>query len=128
METLTRLNFYLSVWLSIAGGILIFNRPDLIVYDPDGLTGPLRNNLLFAALILSINQLILWFARYSRGSAPEALLMGLLFMLVAGGLEYYGRVNGLPVNKWCSVAAFYVGLSHIAFFWFRSRHLSDENI
>jgi hypothetical protein len=118
--TLIRLNFHLSVWLSIAGGIILFNDPDLIVPDPENLFGPLRNNLLFAALILSVNQLILWFARYSRGSAPEALLMGLLFMLVGGGLEYYGTINGIPMNPLCSMIAFYIGGSHCLFFWLRS--------
>lgn len=120
MPIILKLNFHLSVWLSIAGGILAFNYPDIIVQDPEGLFGPLRNNLLFAALILSLNQLILWFARYSRGSSAEALLVGLLFLLVGGGLEYYGRVNGIPVNHWCSMFTFYVGASHVAYFSVRS--------
>ena len=124
-EKLLRFNFYASVWLSIAGGILIFNNPELIVFDTEDLFGPLRNNLLFAALILSINQLILWFARYSRNATKEALLMGLLFLLVAGGLQYYGRVNGIPVNDWCSIAALYIGLSHVLFFW--SQALSETS-
>jgi len=128
MENLVRFNFYLSVWLSIAGGIVVFNRPELIVADAEDLFGPLRNNLLFAALILSINQLILWFARYSRDSAKEALLMGLLFMLVSGGLQYYGRVNGIPVNEWCSIVAFYVGLSHVLFFWSHAREASHRSL
>ena len=119
MKDLVRLNFYLSVWLSIVGGIFLFNYPDFIVADPEGLFGPLRNNLLFSALILSINQLILWFARYSRGSSAEALLMGLLFLLVGSGLEFYGRINGIPVNRVCSLIAFYIGGSHCLFFWFR---------
>lgn len=116
MPTILTLNFHLSVWLSIAGGILAFNYPDVIVNDPEGLFGPLRNNLLFAALILTVNQLILWFTRYSRGSSAEALLVGLLFLLVGGGLEYYGHVNGIPINRGCSLFAFYVGASHIAYF------------
>ncbi len=120
MSRIIQLNFHLAVWLSIAGGIFVFNDPDLIVQDPEGLFGPLRNNLLFAALILSLNQLILWFARYSRGSSAEALLMGLLFLLVGGGLEYYGRINGIPVNHGCSLFALYVGASHIAYFGARS--------
>jgi hypothetical protein len=120
VDTVVRLNFYLSVWLSIIGGIFLFNFPNFIVADPEGLFGPLRNNLLFAALILSINQLILWFARYSRGSSAEALLMGLLFLLVGSGLEFYGKINGIPVNGVCSAAAFYVGVSHGLFFWARS--------
>ncbi len=120
MPTILTLNFHLSVWLSIAAGILAFNYPDVIVDDPEGLLGPLRNNLLFAALMLAVNQLILWFARYSRGSSAEALLVGLLFLLVGGGLEYYGRMNGIPVNHGCSVFALYVGASHIAYFSVRS--------
>lgn len=96
-------NFYLSVWLSIAGGIVVLNVPDLVVQNPEGLFGPLRNNLLFAALILALNQLILRFARNSRGGTAEALLMGLVFLLAGGGLEYYGRVNSIPINPWCSI-------------------------
>ncbi|WP_139558127.1 hypothetical protein [Methylotetracoccus oryzae] len=128
MDNFARFNFYLSVWLSIAGGILIFNRPEFIVPDAEDLFGPIRNNLLFAALILAINQVILWFTRYTRNESREALLMGLLFMLVSGGLQYYGRVNGIPVNHWCSIAAFYVGMSHVLFFWSQSRKLGPENL
>ena len=116
LQKMLRLNFHLSVWLSIAGGIFAFNNPDILVDDPEGMFGPLRNNLLVAALILALNQTILWFARYSRGSTPEALLMGLLFLLVGGGLEYYGRINGIPVNHICSAFTFYVGASHLAYY------------
>lgn len=117
MRKLLIANFHVSVWLSIAGGLVLFNLPDLLVPDPDGMYGPLRNNLLFVALFLSINQLILWFARYSRGSTPEALLVGLLFMLVSGGLGYYGKVNGIPINETCSIVALYIGLSHCLYYW-----------
>jgi hypothetical protein len=116
LQQILRLNFHLSVWLSIAAGIYAFNSPDTLIEDPEGMFGPLRNNLLIAALILALNQTILWFSRYSRGSTAEALLMGLLFLLVGGGLEYYGRVNGIPVNHACSAFAFYVGASHLAYY------------
>lgn len=116
LQQFLKINFHLSVWLSIAGGILAFNDPNLLVDDPEGMFGPLRNNLMVASLILALNQTILWFARYSRGSTPEALLMGLLFLLVGGGLQYYGRVNGIPINFFCSAFAFYVGASHLAYY------------
>jgi hypothetical protein len=125
MRTLLSLNFHFSVWLSIVGGLLVFNYPDFLVPDPESLFGPLRNNLLFAALFLSLIQLILWFARYSRGSAPEALLVGLLFLLVGGGLSYYGKVNGIPINDTCSLIAFYIGASHCLFFWVQSDSLEN---
>lgn len=116
LKQILTLNFHLSVWLSIAAGIYAFNAPNILVEDPEGLFGPLRNNLLVAALLLALNQTILWFSRYSRGSSAEALLMGLLFLLVGGGLEYYGRVNGIPVNHICSAFASYVGASHLAYY------------
>jgi hypothetical protein len=116
-QKLLGFNFHLAVWLSIIGGILVFNVPALVLPDPDGLYGPLRNNLLIVVGYLMIGQIGLWYFRYLRGSRIEALIMGFSFLLTAAGLKVYGAVNGLPINDLFTLALIYFGFSHVAYYF-----------
>jgi hypothetical protein len=112
MRVLIRWNFYASVWLSILGAIWVIKGTDLTLSDTENFDDPLKNNLLFIAVYIGLVQLALWFLRYSRDGFFEALLMGGQFLLLAGGLQVYARVNDLPVETPLFVAILYVGISH----------------
>ena len=118
MQPLIAINFHLAVWLSIAGGILLFIEPDLFFNDPENIYGPLKNNLLIVMIYLVSAQLALWFLRYTRKTQRlEALLMGGTFLLVAGGLIFYAHMNALPLLDWLPPAMVYIGLSHCLYYW-----------
>jgi len=117
MNRAISLNFHLAVWLSILGGIAILSNLNLIIPDAEGVYGPLRNNLFIVVGYLLISQLMLWYFRYRRGSRIEALLMGLIFLLTAGGTEFYAMLNDLPISQIFALALVYLGLSHILYYF-----------
>lgn len=123
---LITVNFHLSVWLSILGGLAVFNFPDFIVPDEEGLFGPLRNNLLIAIGYLVLSQIGLWYFRYLRGSRFEALFMAYTFLITAAGAKFYATINGLPVSSLFLAGSLYVALSH-GLYYFAGRIQTDES-
>lgn len=119
MHLLISLNFQLSVWLSIAGGIVLINQAELFFADASGLYGPLQNNLLVVAAYLCLMQLAAWWARFTRRFRLrlETLLMGFMYLGVAGGLQIYAQANQLPIQDWLSEVCLYVAFSHLLYFW-----------
>ena len=113
LKKFVTLHFHVAVWLSIIGGMVAFNAPDLVVMpDEEGLYGPLRNNLLFAVGYLLIGQIGLWYFRYLKGGYFEALVMGYTFLATAFGAKVYADVNGLPVSNTFITVLFYFAFAH----------------
>ena len=113
LKKFVTLHFHVAVWLSIIGGMVAFNAPDLVVMpDEEGLYGPLRNNLLFAVGYLLIGQIGLWYFRYLKGGYFEALVMGYTFLATAFGAKVYADVNGLPVSSTFITVLFYFAFAH----------------
>ena len=119
MHLLISLNFQVSVWLSIVGGIVLINQADLFFADAGSLYGPLQNNLVLIAAYLSLMQLAAWWARYTRRFKRriETLLMGFMYLGVAGGLQIYAQANQLPLQDWLAEVCLYVAFSHLLYFW-----------
>jgi hypothetical protein len=118
LSKLVTWHFYVVVWLSIVGAALIFQDPDLILVDEEGLFGPLRNNLLIAVGYLMIGQIGFWFLKYIKGGYFEAMIMGYTFGATAFGATVYGEVNGLPVSVTFIWALAYVALAHALYYFF----------
>lgn len=116
LRKLVTWHFFIAVWASILCGIAAFNNPDLVIYDDEGMYGPLRNNLLFAVGYLLIGQIGLWYARYQKGGYFEALVMGYTFMATAFGAKVYADVNGLPVSSVFVMALFYFAFAHVIYY------------
>ncbi|HYE34650.1 hypothetical protein [Methylocaldum sp.] len=121
MNRAVALNFHFAVWLSILGGFAALNEPGLIIPDAEGLYGPLRNNLFIVVGYLLISQIGLWYFRYRRGSRIEALLIGFIFLLTAGGAEFYAMLNDLPIRQTFVLALVYLGFSHILYYFGKHR-------
>ena len=122
---LITLNFHLSVWISILGGIAALNFPDFVLPDEEGLYGPLRNNLLFAVGYLLFGQIGLWYSRYLRCGRFEALFMAYTFFATAMGAKVYAAMNGLPVSDIFVAVLIYLAVSHGLYF-FAGRGKTDE--
>ncbi|MGX2039405.1 hypothetical protein ACWJKU_04625 [Methylocaldum sp. MU1018] len=116
MNRAVTLNFRFAVWLSILGGIAALSDLGLVIPDAEGFYGPLRNNLFIVVGYLLISQTALWYFRYRRGNRTEALLMGLIFLLTAGGAEFYALLNDLPIRQAFILVLAYLGLSHILYY------------
>ncbi|CAI8927565.1 hypothetical protein [Methylocaldum szegediense] len=117
MQRAISLNFRFSVWVSILGGILALSNFSLVVPDGAAFYGPMRNNLFLVVAYLVISQIVLWYFRYRRSSRNEVLLMGLIFLLTAGGVAFYALLNELPVSLLFILALAYLGFSHILFYF-----------
>ncbi|BBA37160.1 putative uncharacterized protein [Methylocaldum marinum] len=117
MKHAITLNFHFAVGLSILGGIGVLANIDLVLPESEGLYGPLRNNLFIVVGYLLISQIVLWYFRYRRGSRIEALLMGLIFFLTAGGVVFYAILNNLPINPLFILALVYLGASHLLYYF-----------
>lgn len=112
ISLLVRSNFHFSVWLSIIGGIMVFKHTDWIILNPEELLGPVENNLIIMGGYISLNQLLFFFWLYLRDGRLPALLMGMLFFLIAGGSWFYADVNGIPLNEYFPLVCLYLGISH----------------
>lgn len=117
MKRAVTFNFHFAVWLSIFGGIAVLANLDLVLPEAEGLHGPLRNNLFIVVGYLLISQIVLWYFRYRRGSRIEALLMGLIFFLTAGGVVFYAILNNLPISPLFILALVYLGASHLLYYF-----------
>jgi len=119
MHLLIALNFQLSVWLSVIGGIVLINHAEFFFADAGNLYGPLENDLILATACLTLIQLAAWWARYSRRFKLrlETLLMGLVFLGASGGLQIYAQANQLPIQGWLAQACLYAAFSHLLYFW-----------
>lgn len=122
---LITLNFHLSVWLSILGGITALNFPEFIVPDDDGFYGPLRNNILIAVGYLLAGQIGLWYLRYLKGSRLEAVVMAYTFLATAAGAKFYSEINGLPISNLFIGILLYCGVSH-GLYYFAGRAKAVE--
>jgi hypothetical protein len=128
MNLLASVNFQFSVWLTIIGGILLFNNPEWFFDDPESLYGPLKNNLLIVLVYFVISELACWFLLYSRKSERyEALLMGGIFILVAGGMKFYASVNMLPLADGLPIALAYIGISHLLYFFAKPKTIENSS-
>ncbi|MBP1149744.1 MULTISPECIES: hypothetical protein [unclassified Methylocaldum] len=124
MNRAITLNFHFAVWLSILGGIAVLGNLNLVIPEAEGFYGPMRNNLFIVVGYLLISQIVLWYFRYRRGSRIEALLMGLIFLLTAGGVELYAMLNDLPISQIFVFALVYLGASHILYYF--GEHMMAE--
>lgn len=128
MNLLVSINFQFSVWLTIIGGILLFNNPEWFLDDPENLYGPIKNNLLIVLVYLVVSQLAFWFLRYTRKTERyEALLMGGILALVAGGMKFYASVNMLPLADWLPIALVYISLSHLLYFFVKPKPIETSS-
>ena len=125
MKKFIRINFHLSAWLSIIGGAVVLYEPSWTFPDPENILGPIRNNLVVVIGYLAVAQLLLWIFRYRKNGYVEALVMGILFPLVAGGMVYYSSAHFVPVSDILLFAMVYIGVSHFLYFFWGNKTLVE---
>ncbi|MEN8260818.1 MAG: hypothetical protein ABFS02_09575 [Pseudomonadota bacterium] len=109
------MNFIASVWLSILSAALLLYDSSLILPEPLEAYGPLNSNLKYVIVYIGAAQLLLWFLFYRKKSHREALFAGIFLVLIAFELPFYGSVNDFPVPLYVTVAAAYMGVSHLIY-------------
>lgn len=115
LKTLIELNFKFAVFLSIFGGIFVYINPEYFVSEEFLLYGPLGNNLLIvAALISAMQTLLLYF--YFKNGYKQALGMGFLFILIGYDLQVYEDANRIEIDATLMYYCFYLAGAHLLFY------------
>ncbi len=130
MRCLIQLNFYLSVLLSVVGGIVVLFKPTFIFTEMMQIYEPLSRNLLLIIFYLVAIQFLLWIFHYRGSCYLEALFVGVLFLMTAVGVPVYSRINGLPLSMELITALSYFGLSHVIYFidtYMRLKKIQDDS-
>jgi hypothetical protein len=115
LKGLVEVNFYLSVVVLMAGGILsISENVSVFEFNVD-LYGPLANNLRMILVYLALTEVFLCIGCFLLNKPQFFILIGLSLVLMIGSLEVYGMVNDIEIDPNLSIFFAYTGLSHIAF-------------
>jgi hypothetical protein len=115
LRILIDINFKFAVFLSIFGGFFVYHDPGYFISEDFLMYGPLGNNLLIVALIVSVMQILL-LPFYYRGGYRAALAMGCLFLLMGYDLQTYAETNAIEIDVSLMYYCFYLGVSHIVYF------------
>jgi hypothetical protein len=115
LKGLVKVNFYLSVVVLMAGGILsISENASIFEFNVD-LYGPLANNLRMILVYLALTEVFLCIGCFLLNKPQFFILIGLSLVLMIGSLEVYGMINDIEIDPNLSIFFAYTGLSHIAF-------------
>lgn len=112
---IVEINFYLSIIVLIAGGILSFSdNGSLFEFNVD-LYGPLANNLRMMLIYLAFTEIFLCVGCFLLGKTQFFMLIGFSLVLLTGSLQVYGAINDIEVDPNLSIFFTYTGLSHLVF-------------
>lgn len=107
--------FYGIFGLQVACGILLINRSDLLFSNSVNLYGPLRNNLLFVIVYVTLGELMMLLARYKRNGPGDVLLMGIILALTVVGMEFYSSVNAIGLNGMVVILGLMFAICHFGY-------------
>lgn len=119
-----RLNFQLSVWLSVLGGLWILFNPEW-VFSKAVMQYYGHVNLSFMALLFCLVavQVWLWWFHYAKPDYRPAAFMGGLWLAAALGGWLFSAATHLPLRPFLLIGLVYLGLAHLAEAW-RRFHLN----
>ena len=108
-------NFYISVIVLIAGGILSVSGSYSIFEFNEELYGALDNNLRMIMIYLAMTEVVILVYSYIRKNFQVMIPVGFFLILMIGSMEFYGEINTIEIDENFPVFFLYTGLSHILF-------------
>jgi len=108
-------NFYISVIVLIAGGILSVSGSYSIFEFNEELYGALDNNLRMIMVYLAMTEVVILVYSYIRKNFQVMIPVGFFLILMIGSMEFYGEINTIEIDENFPVFFLYTGLSHILF-------------
>ncbi|WP_024298865.1 hypothetical protein [Methylomicrobium lacus] len=115
LKKCVEMNFYLSVIVLIASGILSLSDNGSIFEFHTDLYGPLANNLRMMLVYLALTEIFLCIGCFFSGNTHYFMLVGLSLTLMSGSLQVYSLINAIEVDPNLSLFFAYTGVSHLAF-------------
>lgn len=108
-------NLTIAATLLVSAAILTLSGDYQLVDNNSDLYGPLAQNLRLMLLYLAVGEINILLYCWFRNKQPALIWLGLFYLSLIGGLEFYSNVNQIPVDPSYDAFFFYQGLSHILF-------------
>ncbi len=123
MQTSSYLRIIAIIFVNIAmltglvGAFLSLTEPDLLFNQSMQLYGPLRNNLIFVLLYVSITEIALFFLQFHKTLVTESLIVGPIMILIAFGTIFYSQVNQIPFSTIIFAGCLFIGAGHLFYYF-----------
>jgi hypothetical protein len=115
IKFLLEVNFYISVIVLIAGGILSVSGSYSFFEFNEDLYGALDNNLRLIMVYLAITETVILGYCFFRKNFQVMIPVGFFLILMIGSMEFYGQINAIEIDENFPLFFLYTGLSHILF-------------
>ena len=115
IKLLLEVNFYISVIVLIAGGLLSVSGSYSIFEFNEDLYGALDNNLRMIMVYLAVTEIVILIYCFLRKNFQVMIPVGFFLILMIGSMEFYGEINTIEIDENFPLFFFYTGLSHILF-------------
>ena len=115
IKFLLEVNFYISVIVLIAGGILSVSGSYSIFEFNEDLYGALDNNLRMIMVYLAMTEGAILVYCFFRKNFQVMIPVGFFLVLMIGSMEFYGEINSIEIDDNFPLFFLYTGISHILF-------------
>jgi hypothetical protein len=115
IKFLFEINFYLSVFVLIAGGILSASGSYSLFEFNEDLYGALDNNLRMIMVYLAMTEAVILGYCFFRKNFQVMIPVGFFLILMIGSMEFYGEINSIEIDDNFPLFFLYTGISHILF-------------
>jgi hypothetical protein len=115
IKFLFEVNFYISVIVLIAGGMLSVSGSYSIFEFNEELYGALDNNLRMIMVYLAMTESVILGYCFFRKNFQVMIPVGFFLILMIGSMEFYGEINSIEIDENFPLFFLYTGLSHILF-------------
>ena len=115
IKFLLEINFYISVVVLIAGGILSVSGSYSFFEFNEDLYGALDNNLRIIMAYLAMTETVILIYSYFRKNFQVMIPVGFFLILMIGSMDFYGEINSIEIDANFPLFFLYTGVSHILF-------------
>jgi hypothetical protein len=115
IKFLLKVNFYISVIVLIAGGLLSASGSYSIFEFNEELYGALDNNLRMIMVYLAMTESVILVYCVVRKNFLVMIPVGFFLITMIGSMEFYCEINSVTIDENFSLFFLYTGLSHILF-------------
>ena len=115
IKFLIQVNFYISVIVLVAGGILSVSGSYSLFEFNEDLYGALDNNLRMIMVYLALTESVILGYCFFRKNFHVMIPVGFFLILMIGSMEFYGEINSIEIDANFPLFFLYTGISHILF-------------
>lgn len=115
IKFLLEVNFYISVFVLIAGCLFsVSDRYSIFEFNED-LYGALDNNLRIIMIYLAMTEMVILIYCYFRQNFQVMIPVGFFLIMMIASMRVYGEINDIGIDETFPLFFLYTGLSHILY-------------